>query len=184
MVLCVLTIIPLSAQQQNGSQQNSGAKPATTSDKPEVRTEKFKVKQEFGPQSSSRRSDQSTTVTPPSQGSGTQGTGAANNPNPQNEKFKQEFGPTQASKRIDQTDATGPQGQNGASDSQNSTGATSHQPSGPQVHGTHQQPSTTEDSSQPVFNPQATAGTQRNAGQNTGAQQNSSNATSSTGKRR
>jgi len=78
MVLCVLTIIPLSAQQQNGGQQNSTTKPATGSEKAEVRTEKFKVKQEFGPQTVARRSDKTTTVTPPSQGNSSSGTGSAN----------------------------------------------------------------------------------------------------------
>ena len=77
MILCMLAIIPLSAQQQNSGQQNSGTKPATGSDKPEVRTEKFKVKQEFGPQTVARRSDSTTTVTPPSQGNSSSGTGSA-----------------------------------------------------------------------------------------------------------
>jgi hypothetical protein len=77
MVLCVLAIIPLSAQQQNGGPQNTGTKPATGSEKAEVRTEKFKVKQEFGPQTVARRGDRTTTVTPPSQGSSSSGTGSA-----------------------------------------------------------------------------------------------------------
>jgi len=82
-VLCVLAIIPLSAQQQNGSQQNSGSKPATGSDKPEVRTEKLKVKQEFGPQTVARRSDGTTTVTPPSQGNSSSATGSGQSSNAQ-----------------------------------------------------------------------------------------------------
>lgn len=76
MILCVVAIAPLSAQQQNGSRQNTPTKPAT-SEKAEVRTEKFKVKQEFGPQTASRRSDRTTAVTPPSQGNSSLGTGSA-----------------------------------------------------------------------------------------------------------
>lgn len=74
---CVLATTPLAAQQQNGSKQNTATKSVTGSEKAEVRTERFKVKQEFGPQTVSRRGDKVTTVTPPSQGNSASGTGSA-----------------------------------------------------------------------------------------------------------
>ena len=105
--LCMLSIIPLSAQQQNGGQPNTGTKPATGSEKSEVRVEKFKVKQEFGPQSVSRRGDRTTTATPPSQGSGNnnQGASAATS--------HQEFGPTVHDSRKDTSTAPSPGGSGG-----------------------------------------------------------------------
>ena len=106
-VLCVLAIIPLSAQQKNGSTQNSGTKPATGSEKAEVRVEKFNVKQDFGPQSVARRGDRMTTATPPSQGNGGQGPGGTDS------TIHQEFGPTVHGSRKQSTTAQNPAGPSG-----------------------------------------------------------------------
>jgi hypothetical protein len=100
--LCVLAIIPLSAQQQNGSKQNSGTKPATGSEKAEVRVEKFNVKQEFGPQATSKRGEKLTAVTPPDQGNGGKGQGAPD------ATTRQEFGPTVHGSRKDRSAAANP----------------------------------------------------------------------------
>jgi hypothetical protein len=108
-MLFALVIVPLSAQQQN--KQNTGTKPATSGEKAEVRTEKFKYKQEFGPQSAARRGDRMTTVTPPNQNSGgnPQGTSSST--------IHQEFGPTVHGSRKQSTTAQNPAGSDSKSQS-------------------------------------------------------------------
>lgn len=107
-VLCALAIIPLAAQQKNTSTQNGGAKPAASSEKAEVRTEKFKVKQEFGPQTAARRSDNTTAATPPNQGS---------SPGASSSTVRQEFGPAVHGPRKQDLSAAGSGGSGGNSQS-------------------------------------------------------------------
>ena len=104
MVLCALAIIPIAAQQKNTSTQNGGNKPAASSEKAEVRTEKFKVKQEFGPQTAARREDGTTAATPPNQGSSS---GASSS------TVRQEFGPAVHGPRKQGLNAADPGGSGG-----------------------------------------------------------------------
>jgi hypothetical protein len=106
--LCALAIIPLAAQQKNASTQNPGTKPASSGEKAEVRTEKFKVKQEFGPQTVARRSDKMTTATPPNQGS---------SPGASSSTVRQEFGPAVHGPRKQNLSAAGSGGSGGNSQS-------------------------------------------------------------------
>src|SRR5208283_1488119 len=83
--LSTIALVATQAQQSNSGKatgssngHNQGA---------EVRTEKFKVKQEFGPQTVARRNDSISAVTPPSQGNSGKGSGGSS------AAVRQDFGP-------------------------------------------------------------------------------------------
>jgi hypothetical protein len=136
---------PLAAQQASNGKQNNGTPPANGNQGTGTRVEKFNVKQEFGPQATSRRGDRMGVATDPNQGAGTQGTGNNTGSNNSTEKFKQEFGPQSVSRRGDRMGVVSPQGQGG-----------NHQPGANTADHAH-------------FNPMATGGAQRTANPNGGS---------------
>ncbi len=104
-VVCLLALMPVGAQQNSGAQQNAGTTPTTSGRGTGTRVEKFKVKQEFGPQTVSRRGDRTAVATPPGQGDGTQGTNSGNSANGSSDAIKQDFGPTAHGLRKETTSA-------------------------------------------------------------------------------
>ena len=98
--LSTITLLAAPAQQSNSGKatgssngHNQGA---------EVRTEKIKFKQEFGPQTVGRRDDRMSAATPPSQGNGGKGSGGSS------AAVRQEFGPQVHAPRNAPTSAVHP----------------------------------------------------------------------------
>jgi hypothetical protein len=163
---CAFALSPLFAQQSNsGSHPNSNNQTG-------VRVEKFNVKQEFGPQTTSRRGDRMS-ATSPKQSKGGNGAGQSA------EKYKQDFGPQQASRRGDRMSVVTPSGQNNGSGAPGASGlnSASSPQSGTLIRRKRKQPSNRGRSDDAHFNPIATAGTQESAG--SGAPQSGFNSPSS-----
>lgn len=99
------TLITISLSMASAQQSNNGRTSVSSNGQPqtaEVRTEKFKVKQEFGPQTVARRDNRTAAATPSAQNGGGSSTGRAS-------KFKQEFGPSvHAARQQNVTTATPP----------------------------------------------------------------------------
>lgn len=100
--LSTIALLAAPAQQSNSGKatgssngHNQGA---------EVRTEKIKYKQEFGPQTVARRGDRMNAVTQPSQGSGGRGSGSSS------AAVRQEFGPQVQAPRNARTSTVQPVG--------------------------------------------------------------------------
>jgi len=113
---------PIAAQQAGNGAKNNGTPSANGNQGTSGRVEKFKVKQEFGPQSVSRRGDRTTIATPPGQGSGAQGNN--NGSSSSTDKFKQEFGPQTASRRGDRMSVDAPQDGGGSNNGSAGSGGT------------------------------------------------------------
>lgn len=125
----LITFATLAAQAQQSNNGKTSVSSNGQSQAAEVRTEKFKVKQEFGPQTVARHSDRTNTATPPGQSNGNSGSTS------QPSKFKQEFGPQTASRRDDNVIVPAPQGQSASNSGTKpaSNGATDHQEFGPSL---------------------------------------------------
>jgi len=114
---------PIAAQQAGNGAKNNGTPSANGNQGTSGRVEKFKVKQEFGPQSVSRRGDRTTIATPPGQGSGAQGNN--NGSSSSTDKFKQEFGPQSVPPRGDRTTIATPPGQGSGAQGNNNGSSSS-----------------------------------------------------------
>ena len=113
---------PIAAQQAGNGAKNNGTPSANGNQGTSGRVEKFKVKQEFGPQSVSRRGDRTAISTPPGQGSGEQGNN--NGSSSSTDKFKQEFGPQTVSRRGDRMRVDAPQNGGGSNNGSAGSGGT------------------------------------------------------------
>jgi hypothetical protein len=101
---CATALLATAQQSSNGrSSASSGGQKQSA----EVRTEKFKVKQEFGPQTTAHRNDRTSTATPPGQNGGSNGPGD-NGSSSSADKFKQEFGPQSVGTRKDRAATAAP----------------------------------------------------------------------------
>jgi hypothetical protein len=103
--LAAIVLVAASAQQSNSSKatnssnkQNQGGQNRGA----EVRTEKIKFKQDFGPQAVAGRGDRSTTVAPHGQNNGSNGSTGSSS------AIKQEFGPQPVARRGDRMTAPAP----------------------------------------------------------------------------
>jgi hypothetical protein len=116
--MCVLTLAPLAAQQNNGNQQKAGTAPAAGSQQTNngngAKPSSTKFKQDFGPQPTPPRGSRANAATPPQ------------NAETRTEKFKvkQEFGPQTGSRRGDATTTVTPPSQGNTQ-----SGATQNSPS-------------------------------------------------------
>jgi hypothetical protein len=113
---------PIAAQQAGNGAKNNGTPSANGNQGTSGRVEKFKVKQEFGPQSVSRRGDRTAISTPPGQGSGVKGNN--NGSSSSTDKFKQEFGPQTVSRRGDRMRVDAPQNGGGSNNGSAGSGGT------------------------------------------------------------
>jgi hypothetical protein len=159
-VVCVLALIPVGAQQENGSQQKSGTTPSTLNEKAEVRVEKYNVKQDFGPQSVSRRGDRMSAATPSGQNNNSQGTSGGKGANGSSDAIKQDFGPQSVSRRGDRMTVATPAGQGSGGKGQAGSGATTHQDSAPAAHSSRHQTTNSTPKGNQSFNSLPTAGSQ------------------------
>ena len=111
--LSVVAIAAIPAQQSHSAK--AGGSPGGQSQRAEVRTEKIKFKQEFGPAAVGRRGDLSNAAGQPGANHGSNGSAS---------QFKQEFGPQVAARRGDRmTAATPPASSGGNSQAPTTAGA-------------------------------------------------------------
>jgi len=107
-VVAVLFAMVLALPAQQGSSARADKTVNAQNQSSELRTEKFNVKQEFGPQSVGRRGDRMTTATPPGQNNSHSGSSGSTS------EFRQEFGPQSVSRRGDRMTAAAPPANSGS----------------------------------------------------------------------
>jgi len=117
--LSVVAIAAIPAQQSHSAK--AGGSPGGQSQRAEVRTEKIKFKQEFGPAAVGRRGDLSNAAGQPGAGNANHGSSSSAS------QFKQEFGPQVAARRGDRMTAATPPASSGGN-SQAPTAANAAQP--------------------------------------------------------
>jgi hypothetical protein len=119
----------LAAQAQQSSDGKSNASTGGQKQSAEVRTEKFKVKQEFGPQTTAPRGDRTNTSTTPGQNGGSNASGN-NDANSSASEFKQEFGPQVVGSRKDRAATAAPPSASGQGNGQSQQNPSLFQPDG------------------------------------------------------
>jgi hypothetical protein len=129
-LLCGLPATPAQQSNNGKSSASSGGQKQSA----EVRTEKIKFKQEFGPQTTAPRGDRTAAATPSAQNgasnaSGNNGTGN-NGSSSSASEFKQDFGPQSVATRKDRSTTATPPSTSGQGNGQSQQSPTLFTPDG------------------------------------------------------